>query len=70
MVNSGVDRPELARALTKNQRVFTFAILRIELGLCAHALGVGTVDVSGLVTALDVLRAQVPVFAPAGAMAR
>jgi hypothetical protein len=65
MVESGVDRPDLAKALAKNRMMFTFALCRIEVHLQLHALGVGKVDVSGLVEALDALRGAVSVLTPA-----
>ena len=65
MVRSGVDRPDLARALAKNQALFALALCRIEFRLQLHAVGVGKVDVSGLVEAMDALRTQVNFLAPA-----
>lgn len=65
MVESGVDRPDLAKALAKNRFMFALALCRIELHLQLHALGIGRVDVSGLVEALDSLRGAVGVMTPA-----
>jgi hypothetical protein len=62
MVASGVDRPDLAAALAKNQLLFTVALCRIEYRLFLHSLGVGSVDVSGLVEAITVLRTQFSIF--------
>jgi hypothetical protein len=62
MVHSGVDRPDLARALAKNRVLFAVAICKVEFRLALHATGVGSVDISGLVHALETLRAQVSVF--------
>lgn len=64
MVESGVDRPDLAKALTKNRFIFAIALCRIEAHLVLHALGVGKVDVSGLVEALDALRGTVRLMSP------
>ncbi len=61
MVEAGVDRPDLARALAKNRALFALAVYRVEVRLAFHAVGVGTVDISGLVEALEGLRAQVSV---------
>jgi len=69
MVESGVDRPDLAKALAKNRLVFAMALCRIELHLRLHALGLSNVDVSGLVEALDGLRATVNVMTPMAAAA-
>lgn len=65
MVESGVDRPDLAKALARNRALFALALCRIELHLQLHALGIGKVDVSGLVEALDSLRGAVSVMTPA-----
>jgi hypothetical protein len=65
MVESGVDRPDLAKALARNQVLFALSLCRIELHLQLHAFGIGKVDVSGLVEALDSLRGAVSVMTPA-----
>jgi hypothetical protein len=67
MVESGVDRPDLAKALAKNRFVFALALCRIDVHLRLHALGLSNVDVSGLVEALDGLRATVNIMSPAAA---
>jgi len=64
MVQSGVDRPDLAKAIAKNRFRFAVALCRIEVHLQLHALGIGKVDVSGLVEALDALRSVVNVMTP------
>ena len=69
MVQSGVDRPDLARALTKNRILFAIAICKIEFRLALHATGVGAVDVSGLVDAVEALRGQVRVLSAASVAA-
>ena len=65
MVNSGADRPDLARALAKNRVLFAIAICKVEFRLALHATGVGKVDISGLVGALEALRGQVTVLSTA-----
>jgi hypothetical protein len=65
MVRSGVDRPDLARALAKNQLSFTLALCRIELRLWLHQAGIGKVDVTALVDAMDALCTQVSFLTPA-----
>jgi len=59
MVASGADRPELARALAKNRVLFACAICRVEFRLALHAAGIGKVDVSGLVEAMETLSTQI-----------
>jgi hypothetical protein len=58
MVRSAIDRPDLAKALLKNRVLFAVALCAIDLHLCLHAAGVGRVEVSGLVGALDALHQQ------------
>jgi len=55
----------LAHALAKNKVLFTLALCRIEYHLLLHRAGIGKVDVSGLVDAMDALRTQVSFLAPA-----
>jgi hypothetical protein len=62
MVHSGVDRPDLARALARNRVLFAMAICKVEFRLALHATGIGSVDISGLVGALEALRGQVTVL--------
>jgi len=69
MVESGADRPDLTKALAKNRLMFALALCRIEVSLRLHALGIGKVDVSGLVEALDALRGAVTVMTPASVAA-
>jgi hypothetical protein len=65
MVQSGVDRPDLARALAKNRVMFALGICNVEFRLALHAAGIGQVDISGLVGAFDTLREQVSRFSVA-----
>ncbi len=65
MVLSGADRPDLARALAKNRALFALAICKIEYRLALHATGIGSVDISGLVGALEALRGQVSILSNA-----
>jgi hypothetical protein len=62
MVHSEVDRPDLARALARNRALFAIAICKVEFRLALHATGVGSVDISGLVDALEALRSTVSVL--------
>jgi hypothetical protein len=65
MAGSGADRPDLARALAKNRALFALAVYRVEVRLALHSLGIGKVDISGLVEAFEGLRAQVTVLSAA-----
>ena len=62
MVRSGMDRPELAHALAKNRTLFLMAMYKVEFRLTLHAVGVGKVEVAGLVEALEGLRSQVNIL--------
>jgi hypothetical protein len=66
MVNSSVDRPDLAILLSRQRRVFALAMCRIEWKLALHAAGLEDVkiDVSGLIGAVDNLTGIVNVFSP------
>jgi hypothetical protein len=55
----------LARALAKNRLLFAIAICKVEFRLALHATGVGKVDISGLVGAVEALRGQVTVLSAA-----
>jgi hypothetical protein len=69
IVQSGCDRPDLVRALAKNRVLFALAICKIELRLAVHASGIGNVEISGLVEALEILRSQVQVLSTVSAAA-
>jgi hypothetical protein len=69
MVQSGVDRPDLAKALAKNRALFAIAICRVEFRLALHSAGIGQVDISGVVGAFDALRDQVASFSAAPSLA-
>jgi hypothetical protein len=56
MLHSDRDRPDLAKALALSRAKFALSLCRIEISLRMHQFGIGTVDVSGLVRALDSLR--------------
>jgi hypothetical protein len=58
MVNSSVDRPDLAKALLRQRLFFTYGVLAAECRLMLHGLGLGTVDTGRLVGSLDAMRAQ------------
>jgi hypothetical protein len=62
MVQSEIDRPDLAKALLKNRVLFSAALCRIDVRLGLHALGIGGIDASKLVDALDILRTRASVL--------
>lgn len=58
MVDSQVDRPDLAGLLMKQHFIFTFTVLAIEFRLVLYNFGLGAPDGRGLVNALDNMSAQ------------
>lgn len=53
------DRPELARSLVRQKWLFYHAMANVQWRLFLHSAGLSTVDVSGLIRALDSLNLQV-----------
>lgn len=58
MVDSQVDRPDLAGLLMKQHFIFTLTVLSIEFRLVLYNLGLGAPDGRDLVDALDTMCAQ------------
>jgi hypothetical protein len=58
LVDSKLDRPDLAKALYQCQLMFALAMVSVEFKLQLHALGIGTVDVRSLVAAVEGLQLQ------------
>lgn len=58
LVESQIDRPDLAVAMLRCQFMFGLAMLSIEFKLLVHASGLGSVDVKSLVGAVDGLQCQ------------
>ena len=60
MVHAPVDRSSLAGLLVKQQVLFSFTMMTLEVKLAMHRVGVGVpaVDVRNLVESLDTLRMQ------------
>ncbi len=62
---SAQDRPDLAGILYKQQALFAFGMLRVQGLLLLHACGLGTVDVSGMVRAMESMRLELRQMIPA-----
>ena len=58
LVESQLDRPDLAKALYRCQFMFALAMISVEFKLMLHTWGVGTVDVRSLVAAVEGLQLQ------------
>ncbi len=52
------DRPDLARDIMKQRLMFSWALLGVEVRLALQTVGLGTVDVRGLVGAMESMREQ------------
>jgi hypothetical protein len=65
LIYSSQDRPELARTLLQQRVNFAGAVLEVEYRLVLHTFGVGAVDVSKLLGALEGMRMNVGSFAVA-----
>jgi len=63
MVDSDVDRPDLAGLLMKQNFVFTLAILHIEFNLILYRFGIGNPDGKALVQSLDTMYGQLRTLA-------
>jgi hypothetical protein len=58
MVDSQVDRPDLAGLLMKQHFIFTLTVLSIEVRLVLYNVGIGTPDGRDLVDSLDAMCGQ------------
>lgn len=58
MVDSQVDRPDLAGLLMKQHFIFTITVLSIEFRLVLYNFGLGAPDGRGLIDSLDSMCAQ------------
>ena len=58
MVTSQVDRPDLAGFLMKQQLLFVFAMMSVELKLLLYGFGWSNVDVHRLTDSVDAVCAQ------------
>lgn len=67
IAESGEDRADLAGVLLRHQSQFACAMIRVQCRLLLYTLGVGRVDVSGLVTLFDGMRQELMTMAPVAA---
>jgi hypothetical protein len=65
MTYSTQDRPDLAGILLKQQALFALGMLAVQWRLVLHACGLGTVDVRGLVGAMEFMRLELRQMIPA-----
>lgn len=64
LVYSKEERPELAQKLVEQRIHFTLTILNVHFRLVLHTLGIGKVEVRGLLGSLDALRMEVAASQP------
>jgi hypothetical protein len=64
LLHSPQDRPDLAWALLKQRLIFRYAMATVQYRLVLQPLGIGAVDVRGLVSALESMRDQLRQLAP------
>jgi hypothetical protein len=65
MLQSDVDRPDLAASLVKSQFEFAWAVTLIRMRLVVFSMGIGTVNVSSLVGQFDKMRVELRSLTPA-----
>ncbi|HVN04024.1 MAG TPA: hypothetical protein VMT86_06370 [Bryobacteraceae bacterium] len=65
MMYSTEDRSDLARILYRQEALFAAGMLAVQGRLLLHACGLGTVDVRGLVEAMECVRLQLRQVIPA-----
>ncbi len=64
---SEVERPDLLRAVAVNRFLLIRSLLQIEFHLALHVIGIGKVDVSGLLQSIETLKAVSASLPPAAA---
>ncbi len=65
MVQSQQDRPDLASALLRGQMTFGCRMSVVYCQLFCYRFGIGTVDVTGLLTLFNGMRLELRTFVPA-----
>ena len=65
LLQSKVDRPDLASTLLQRQLLFAYRMATIQFQVVLYWLGVGSVDVSGLWKSFDGLRLELRTLVPA-----
>ena len=68
MLQSQVDRPDLASTLLRTQIRFAASLVAIHLRLALYDLGIGKIEVSGLLTLFDSMRMELRSLAPESAV--
>jgi hypothetical protein len=64
LIYSPVDRSDLAQTLLRQRAIFMWAVTMVEFRLVLHSLGLGAVDASQLLGALENMRLNVGSLSP------
>jgi hypothetical protein len=67
MLQSQLDRPDLASVLVRNQAAFALGLATVNVRLILYRWGLGGVDVSVLVKTFDTMRLELRSLAPSAA---
>jgi len=65
MVQASTDRPDLASTLLRSQVAFAWGIVVVRARLLLYVLGIGTVNIAGLLKLLDGMRLELRGLLPA-----
>ena len=65
MMQASIDRPDLAAALIRSRMMFAYGMAMARLQLVLFRLGIGTVDVAGLLKVFDAMRLELRSLVPA-----
>jgi len=68
MMQSHVDRPDLASTLVRTQIRFAIGMVSVQARLILYELGIGSVDVHGLLTLFDDMRLELRSLGPDSAV--
>ena len=67
MLQSQLDRPDLASVLVRNQAAFALGLATVNVRLILYRWGLGGVDVSVLLKTFDTMRLELRSLAPSAA---
>ncbi len=68
MLQAEVDRPDLGSFLLRSQVRFALGMVLVQIRLAVYELGVGTVDITPLITLFNAMRFELRVMAPESAV--
>ena len=68
MLQAEVDRPDLASTLVRAQMRFALGIITVQAHVVLYELGIGNVDIRGLLTLFDSMRLELRTLTPESAV--